>query len=237
MTGTSVRSQAQGPPFELTNGKTGHRQRRFRPLADCGSEKAGESCEHAGERPFPAAESASRPPHSSGDTPQRPTPAAPEVRVERPARPSGVRAPRRARRTLRPETPAVSALPPPPPIRRPSATIRRDRFPPERGRDTGGLPCSDPGRLRPALPACALLHPHVLRAAPGVRGTAQAPLRLGRSLSLHRSRVRKVRSLTPVGCLIIAPASGGRSCGAGASGPSTPQGIARCGALHLDARR
>lgn len=169
------------------HGKTGRRERRFRPLADCGREK-GESCEHAGERPFPAAEPESRPPHSSGETPQRPTPAAPEFSAERPARLSGARFPRRARRSLRPETPAVSALPPPPPRRRPSATLRRDRFPPQRGRDIGGLPCADPGRLRPALPACALLHPRVLRAAPGVLGTAQAPLGLDRSLSLRRSR-------------------------------------------------
>jgi hypothetical protein len=106
------------------------------------------------------------------------------------------------------------------------------------GRDTAGLaalppaptPSSTPG-LSPSLRyhTCAPSGPtrH--------RGDAQTPLGCRCSLSLHRSRIRSERSLSPVGCLIVAPAPAGgrrreRLC------PSAPQGIARCAALHLAQR-
>ena|GEM_PF-7125731 len=71
-------------------------------------------------------------PIPAGTPRNAPTPAAPEFsQRERPELPL-----RRLGSAARPtcaavETAAVSALTPPPPIRRPSATIRRDRFPPQ----------------------------------------------------------------------------------------------------------
>jgi len=109
------------------------------------------------------------------------------------------------------ETAAVSALTPPPPIRRPGATIRRDRFPPQAADATPAAyrapPCADS--------PCASLR--------SLRSTSRPPRRLrpfakfGRSvaaglrgsLSLPRSRILSQRSLSPVGCLIIAPATAG----------------------------
>jgi len=100
------------------------------------------------------------------------------------------------------------------------------------------LPRSRRRRLLPPLPACRL------RSAPAParwpvpldpEGDAQTPLGCRCSLSLHRSRIRSERSLSPVGCLIVAPApAGGRR--RERLRPSAPQGIARCAALHL-ARR
>jgi hypothetical protein len=106
------------------------------------------------------------------------------------------------------------------------------------GRDTGGLaalptaptPSSTPG-LSPSPAPAPARWPVPLD--PG--DDAQTPLGCRCSLSLHRSRIRSVRSLTPVGCLIVAPApAGGRR--RERLRPSAPQGIARCAALHL-ARR
>jgi hypothetical protein len=64
----------------------------------------------------------------------------------------------------------------------------------------------------PALPFGLSAPRRVLRAGPGRSSlvlTAQSPLGLGCSLSLHRSRFCSVRSLSPVGCLILAPTPAG----------------------------
>jgi len=129
---------------------------------------------------------------------------------------------------------------PPLAIRRPSTTIRQDRSRSQALRSRHRRPCRAPADTDSFLhsrPVTFAPLPH-LRA---VRSRSTPSMTLRRrwgcrcSLSLHRSRIRSEHSLSPVGCLIVAPAP--------ASGrrrerlrPSAPQGIARCAALHL-ARR
>lgn len=82
----------------------------------------------AGERTFPAFEPASRPPHSSGDTPQRPDPAVASSFTARHACVASVlRFDSGSGRSVRSETAWLPRSLPLLAIRRPSATIRQDR--------------------------------------------------------------------------------------------------------------
>jgi hypothetical protein len=129
---------------------------------------------------------------------------------------------------------------PPMAIRRPGTTIRQDRSRSQAHRSRHRRPCRAPAGTDSFLHS----RPVALRSAPtparrpfplDPKGDAQTPLGCRCSLSLHRSRIRSVRSLSPVGCLIVAPApAGGRR--RERLRPSAPQGIARFAALHL-ARR
>lgn len=154
-----------------------------------------------GEKSFPAFESAPRPPHSSGDTPQRPdagccrNPSSASGRGRR----SGAWVPLRDRRALRWRR-----------LRSPRS--RRLRRFVARARPFGGiaflrglrtrhrrLTALQPAPTPPALPFGLSAPRRVLRAGPARSSlvlTAQSPLGLGCSLSLHRSRIRSEQSHT-----------------------------------------
>ena len=117
----------------------------------------------------------------------------------------------------------VHALSPPPTDQRPSTLIHRDRLLRRlrtRHRRLAALPPAPtpPSALGlpPALhcaPPSQPLRSRLMRESPGLRPARCCPLNrrgaFGCSLSLRRSRIRSQRSLSPVGCLIIAPTPAG----------------------------
>ncbi|ACB77732.1 hypothetical protein Oter_4461 [Opitutus terrae PB90-1] len=185
----------------------------------------------SGEKPFPAGESASRPPHSSGAPPRNaPTPACAGIFRERTAATAAAALRFRSATAVRCGWRRL----------RPLRSRRLRRFV-ARARPFVGiaflrklrtrhrrLTALQPAPTPPALPCGRSAPRRVLRAgcARSIVLTLSRREALGRSLSLRRSRFGSQRSLSPVGCLMIARGVRLAALRRERLGPSAPQGRA-----------